>query len=334
VTVIVEGKKYRALGQDCQAVSEVIGQVLMVAVVVLAFSSIALTVFSDGGAMNPPHTPHTDLHENINTSTDTVQIYHSGGEAVDLEAIEVILSVNGQQAEFNMSDPRVEVRDPDGNISTDGVLMLGDYIVINTTGSVLNMTAGDAIDMYFVHAPSQQVIQKAVLQRGYGDLPYWITPHPYGSVYDKSGNDKGEWIPTELVDGINDGLMTECKMEKNLQSSETFTFGIDANEMGIKNPLTKVLLKIVYITHDNSQKDMKLEINDGNPNSWEVVDLDMDMYKDIIKCDQEGGLYNLTDNVTTIEELENLSIRVSATGIANSDNKIAWVDFLGIHVEY
>lgn len=306
----------------------------MIGIVVLVFSSIALTVFSAGGGMNPPHTPRTNLHENINTDIDTVRIYHSGGEAIDLDSIKVILSVNGKQTEFKMSDPGVEVRNPEGKQSADSVLTLGDCVVINTTVSGINMTAGDAVDMYFVHMPSQQVIQKAALQRGYGDLPYWITPSLYGSVYDKSGNNNGKWLPTELISGINDGLMTECKIEKNQQSSETFTFGIDAGKMDIKNPLKKVLLKIVYITHDNSQKNMRLEINDGNPNSWIVIDPDMPVYKDIVKCDQEGGLYNLTDKVTTTEELENLTVRFSANGTANSDNKIVWIDFLGVHVEY
>ncbi|WP_048135383.1 type IV pilin N-terminal domain-containing protein, partial [Methanosarcina sp. 1.H.T.1A.1] len=159
----MEGKKYRALGQDCQAVSEVIGQVLMVAVVVLAFSSIALTVFSDDGAMNPPHVPRTDLQERINTSADTVQIFHSGGEAIDLEDIKVIISVNGTQAEFNMSDPIVEVFDHKGNrLSSKDVFTLGDYIEINTS-SKIDLKSGDDIDLYFVHTESRQVIKKAIL---------------------------------------------------------------------------------------------------------------------------------------------------------------------------
>ena len=68
----MEGKKCRALGKDCRAVSEVYGQLLMMSIVVIAFSTIALTVFSDGGAVNPEHTPHTDLQENINTNTNHV----------------------------------------------------------------------------------------------------------------------------------------------------------------------------------------------------------------------------------------------------------------------
>nr|WP_304364392.1 type IV pilin N-terminal domain-containing protein [Methanosarcina sp. KYL-1] len=145
------------------AVSEVIGQVLMVAIVVLAFSSISLAVFSDGGAMNPPHTPHTDLQEKIDTKENTVQIFHSGGEAIDLEYVKIILNVDGQQAEFNMSEPAVEVFDPKGNqLSSDDVFMLGDYIVINAS-SKINITGGNATDLYFVHTESRQVIKKAML---------------------------------------------------------------------------------------------------------------------------------------------------------------------------
>lgn len=159
----MEGKKYRALGQDCQAVSEVVGQVLMVAVVVLAFSSIALTVFSEGGAMNPPHVPRTDLQENIDKDTGTVQIIHSGGEAIDLKKIKIILEIDGKQAEFNMSDPTVRVFDSKGNqLPSEDVFILGDCIIINSS-SKINITAENATYLYLVHTESRQVIKKAIL---------------------------------------------------------------------------------------------------------------------------------------------------------------------------
>ena len=93
----MEGKNYRALSEDCQAVSEVVGQVLMISIVVLAFSSIAVVIYSDVVVANPPHTPHTDLFEKINTDNDIIKIIHTGGEAIDLEKIKIILSVNKHQ---------------------------------------------------------------------------------------------------------------------------------------------------------------------------------------------------------------------------------------------
>jgi FlaG/FlaF family flagellin (archaellin) len=163
VIVVVEGKKYRALGQDCRAVSETIGQVLMVAIVVLAFSSIALTVFSDGGAVNPPHVPRTDLEESIDRSKETVQISHIGGEAINLEDIEIILNANGTQAEFNMSDPNFTVFDPEGKTPSNGVFMLGDYIVLNTSSKVDITDKNTTVNLYFLHTESRQVIKKATL---------------------------------------------------------------------------------------------------------------------------------------------------------------------------
>ncbi len=135
----------------------------MVAIVVLAFSSISLAVFSDGGAMNPPHTPRTDLQESIDTGTDIVQIFHSGGEAIDIRYIKITLNdADGQQAEYNMSDPDVEVFDPRGNkLSSDDVFTLGDYIVINTSSNNVNIT--NEANLYVVHTASSQVIHKAIL---------------------------------------------------------------------------------------------------------------------------------------------------------------------------
>ncbi len=154
----MEDIKYRVFGENCQAVSEVIGQMLMIAVVVLAFSGIALTVFSDGGVVKPPHTPHIDLQESINTSDDTIQIIHSGGEAIDLSAIKIILIFPTGQKEFS----KLEDFDEDKSIGlNDNVFTLGDCIVINDK----NITSGNDIDMFFVHTPSKQVIQRAVLSK-------------------------------------------------------------------------------------------------------------------------------------------------------------------------
>jgi FlaG/FlaF family flagellin (archaellin) len=332
----MEGKKRRALGQNCHAVSEVYGQLLMISIVVLAFSGIAVTVFSDGGAVKPEHIPHTDLQETINTRNNTIEILHSGGEAIDLSAIKIVLYVDEQPTEFSMSEDGVKVYSPDNIEFKDGAFMLGDRIVIDTEKKGLDLKAGANIDMFFVDTPSQQVVQRTVLQKSYGKIPDWITPHPYGSVYDNSTY-PGEWLPTELVDGINDGFITECQMRQGEWSNETFTFGIDADDMNIKNPLKAVLLKIVYSGHDSSMKNLTLEINDKNPDQWIIVDYEMTRYNSYIACDQNLQPYNLklmNLGVNTTEELENLSVRFSAYGNAASPNKVGWVDFIGVHVEY
>jgi FlaG/FlaF family flagellin (archaellin) len=141
----LEGKKHRALGENCQAVSEVLGQVLMIAIVVLSLSSLAITIFSDVVVINPPHKQHTYISERIDTNADTIQILHSGGEEVNLKALKIILSVNGKLAKFNMSDPSVKVLNSRDSASNNGFLMLGDCIEINLGENEKRKTRGYSI---------------------------------------------------------------------------------------------------------------------------------------------------------------------------------------------
>jgi FlaG/FlaF family flagellin (archaellin) len=323
----VEGKKYRALGQDGQAVSEVIGQVLMISIVVLALSSVALTVFSEGGSMNPPHTPHTNLQENIDRSKDTVQIFHSGGEAIDLEDIKIILNVDGEQVEFNMSE--FQVLDPEGNLSSDDVFTLRDCIVINSSSKV-DITDADAIDLYFVHTASSQVIQKTILWRDFGDLPEWITPYPYGSVYDSY---TGKWLDQEVVDKIGDGQFTVNDFPQKQYIYENFTFGsLDDLCIPEDTLFSKVTLKIVYRIHDESAK-LEMEINNGS--SAIIFDLpkkgnDSFNNSDFLEMEQD-----ITPYVKNATDLENLVVKISTTpNAADQANKEGWIDFIGIHLGY
>jgi FlaG/FlaF family flagellin (archaellin) len=359
----MEGKKRRALGQNCHAVSEVYGQLLMISIVVLAFSTIALTVFSDGGVVKPEHIPHVDLSEKIDTGSDTIQIVHSGGEVIDLEEIKVILYVQSpNQPEskpqiFDMSDPLiakdpsiVKLLDPKGNPKDIFTVTLGDCIVIYTNsgklqeGNRINLENEDLVSMFIVDIPSQQVIQKAVLQGGPWKLSYWITPHPYGSVYSSTSG----WMPTESVAGIDDTYLTKSNIINDNLTYEDYTFGIDADEMGIPNSFN-TFLRIIYQIHDCSPDTLKLEVSTGS--EWiKIAPLTdstppttlSENYKTIRDCvDANGGptetigatTYDITQYVKTKDDLENLKVRFSFLGNAASDNKVGCVDFVGVHVE-
>lgn len=333
VIFIVEGKKYRALGRDCQAVSEVIGPVLMIAIVVLAFSAVAVTVFSEGGSMDPPHTPHTNLQENIDTKNDTVQIFHSGGETIDLEDIIIILNVDGEQVEFNMSE--FQVLDPEGNLSSDDVFTLGDCIVIDPS-SKINIEHGDVVDFYFVHTESSQVIQKTKLWRDGKEFPDWITPHtfPGGTAYDSYNK---TWLDTELVDKINDGKSTRTHIPQDPPIYENFTFAINTEELEIPEDalFTNITLKIICTRHDNSPEKVEKtvirpEIYNGS--QWTHLNppipfASSDEYVTVT--------YPIADYVKNTTELENLEVKITADGnAADPSDKYFRVDFIGIHLGY
>ena len=336
--LIVEGKKCRAIGKNCQAVSEGYGQLLMIGIIVLSFSTIALTVFSDGGAVDPPHTPRTDLLEEIDTGNNKLYITHCGGEAIDLDEIKIIVVADGQQYEFSKSD----FEDPEGN-EPDDIFTLGDCIVINDE----NIKRGVYIDMLLVHTPSQQVLQRTALQRVPGKIPDWITPYPYGSVYDSTSG----WSSMELVSEI-DGHSISTAVTDSGWTSQTYSFGVDADEMGIPN-FSKIQLKIIYETGDSSFEDLKLEVSsfedlkleistDGY--NWQQIaskkEGNLKEHHNFEVCEAENKIYTLYDPTKNIayikntDELEKLMVRFSVRGNAAAESgKEFSVDYVGIHIE-
>ena len=109
------GKKGKSIKRNCQAVSEAIGEVLMIAVVVIAFSSIAVTIFSDV-AKNSSHVPHADL-ESTRLDDNKIRIFHVGGESIKVADMKLIINAKGDSFQFHMSDPEVTISG--GNESTN-----------------------------------------------------------------------------------------------------------------------------------------------------------------------------------------------------------------------
>jgi hypothetical protein len=113
---------------------------------------------------NPPHTPHTDLQERIDPANNRLYIFHVGGEAIDLEDVNVVLNTidTDRHEEFNLSyNDKTEF----DYSAANNVLMLGDYIVISPTNRGISLATDDII-MFFVYTPSQQVIQRVKLYSG------------------------------------------------------------------------------------------------------------------------------------------------------------------------
>jgi len=154
-------KKDKSIKENCQAVSEAIGEVLMIAVVVIAFSSIAVTIFSDV-ATKSPHIPHADL-ESTRLYKNTVRISHVGGESINIEDMGIVINTRDNSFQFYMPNPEVEIKDSSGKKSTNPTFTLGDYIEINTEEENRILGINNSIDMCLIHIPSKQTILRVKL---------------------------------------------------------------------------------------------------------------------------------------------------------------------------
>jgi FlaG/FlaF family flagellin (archaellin) len=86
--------------QDNNAVSDLIGEVLMTAIAVLAFSVIAVFVFSYIGT---DEKVHANIDGWVDVGSDTIYLRHSGGENIDLNNMQILLNLNGTRRELSSS---------------------------------------------------------------------------------------------------------------------------------------------------------------------------------------------------------------------------------------
>ncbi len=121
------------------------GQVLLIGLVVIFFSSIGVFVFSHN---SPDDIPHADLQVWMNETSDTVYLKHRGGEVLSGSEIKVVIMVNGTRNEFSPENVSAK-------LGVDGVWEIGDVIEIG-----IPIENGDTVNLFLIHTPSNNVIQK------------------------------------------------------------------------------------------------------------------------------------------------------------------------------
>lgn len=106
-----------------EAVSPVIGVILMVAITVILAAVIAAFVFNIGGSQSK--TPVASLQiKSASATNDNITISHSGGDAVDLSKVKAIIEQGGSR---NTISPL--------NTSTQ-IIYVGDNLVIQENSTV------------------------------------------------------------------------------------------------------------------------------------------------------------------------------------------------------
>lgn len=152
---MIKKKELKDFSRDLGGVSEVLGEILLAAIVVLLLSSFTVAVHGQLGMEN---VPRVEIHEKVNTTYNRIKVEHAGGERIKLNSIKITLYHNGKKYDFLPSDPDVTCD------SENGTWKFGDTIIIDTDQERnIKMAENDTVDLYIIHTDSMRVLHKVRL---------------------------------------------------------------------------------------------------------------------------------------------------------------------------
>ncbi|MHC1573695.1 MAG: type IV pilin N-terminal domain-containing protein, partial [Candidatus Syntropharchaeales archaeon] len=145
--------------RDENAVSEIVGEILMIGVVVISFGLVTTFVYTY--LSGPDISPGIDVTGIADDTLDMIYLKHSGGEWVGENELKVILRINDTTYQYNCTD---EFR-------------LGDVIEINTSGEYgLDLRRGEEVTILLIHVPTGQIISSGELGYRAADCSEDSTP--------------------------------------------------------------------------------------------------------------------------------------------------------------
>ena len=138
----------RKLSSDDSAVAEVVGEILLTAIAVLAFAVLVTFIFSNIGA---EESIRADVSAWTDIESDTVFFRHTGGETVDVNDIEFLINLNGSIERVNSS--RIS-----SSYSRD-VWEFGDTIALNVSDMFgYNITENSSLQSKLIHTSANLVV--------------------------------------------------------------------------------------------------------------------------------------------------------------------------------
>jgi hypothetical protein len=310
----------KAITENGDAVSDVIGELLMTAVAFLAFGIIAVFVLSFQGTTMP----HVDIDGWVDVNDDSVYLRHSGGNTVDTSYIRIILNLNGTRKELSPDDVYAIL-----GSSTWG---LGDTIVINTSQLwSITISEDDYVDDTIIHTGHNIVMVSGVLLGEVIEMTATPTatptptPTPSGetftpaSVYDTSGGEAT--VGQVQTDG--DSLYTTYKIPKQSTYDETayqqFNF-----TPGLTTSLTRVLVRINHTEANANADNVKIKVWEQDASVWHD--------ETIIKITTWTlDEVDVSSYIDTQNDINNLKVRYLAH--TNAANKNSNIEYVAVYVE-
>lgn len=93
--------KLEQIKKNPDAVSSVVGEVLITGIIVVVLSSVFLVLNS----IDPPaNNVHVSVEEWVDNSSSTIYLRHTGGEAIDVDDLRIDVNVNGKSYVYSQAN--------------------------------------------------------------------------------------------------------------------------------------------------------------------------------------------------------------------------------------
>ncbi|OEU64202.1 MAG: hypothetical protein BA870_04575, partial [Desulfuromonadales bacterium C00003094] len=135
----------KRIRDDERAVSELVGEIMLIGVVIIAFGIIAVSVYSY--IDKTPDTPHIEVAGRCDIDSNYVYLKHQGGESIDKENLRILVDVGGDTSTFE---------------NLEGLWTLGGVIGL----SIENITQNDTVRVAIVHVLSDTVLTSGDVAEG------------------------------------------------------------------------------------------------------------------------------------------------------------------------
>ncbi|MCL7411402.1 MAG: type IV pilin N-terminal domain-containing protein [Methanosarcinaceae archaeon] len=129
------GKQKRSLFLDKYAVSDVVGNILMVAITVIMAAIVAVAIFGMEPPANVPHVSY-ELKNNV-ANNSYIDLNHIGGQQVKVSELKFM--ADGVEV-FNTTN---------SSINNTGIWKIGTTITLNTNNT----------NIIIIHLPSKELLQ-------------------------------------------------------------------------------------------------------------------------------------------------------------------------------
>lgn len=139
--------------ENNEAVSEIIGEILLTGIAVIAFSVIAVFLLSPQGSTEKPS---LDVDGWVDSNTDTIWLRHVGGERVQADNIRIFVDINTNRYEISPQQLT--------SLYTKPSWELGDAIGLEASAlwgkDIMNT---DQIYVVMVHVPSSTILKSGMV---------------------------------------------------------------------------------------------------------------------------------------------------------------------------